>query len=482
MAKATTTHIAVIPSAGFSHLVPIIEFSKRLLHLHSDFHVTCIIPSLAGSSSSSSTSYLQTLPSNINPIFLPPVPHHNITDQDQDNNHPGLQVQRTVTLSLPFIREALKSLMSSSNHGLVALVADVFAMEVLEIGSELNILSYVYFPLSAMVLSVYFYIPKLEEIVSNSEFRDFQDPIKMPGCVPVHGRDLTDSVQDRSSLVYKQFLERSRRFSLADGVLVNSFTELETETIKALQEEMKEKKKPMIHPVGPVLHSGSGKDQNGSDCLSWLNNQRARSVLYVSFGSGGTLTQEQVNELALGLELSGEKFLWVVRSPSKVASAAYLDDNSNDENPLDFLPEGFLERTKEKGFVIPYWAPQIQILKHSSTGGFLSHCGWNSVLESIQEGVPLIAWPLFAEQRTNAVLLTDGLKVALRLKVNENGIVEREEIAKLVRSLMEGEEGKEIRRRMKDLSDASANALKEDGSSAKTLRHVALKWKNLSGT
>ncbi|KAI9078452.1 hypothetical protein K1719_039548 [Acacia pycnantha] len=476
---AKTTHIAVIPSPGFSHLVPIIEFSKRLVHLHPDFHVHCIIPSL-GSPSSSSISYLQTLPSNINPVFLPPVPHNNMGQEN--NNHPGLQIQRTVTLSLPHIREELESLTSSRNNNkLAALIVDVFAMEVLDIASELNILPYVYFPLSAMTLSVYFYMPKLDEIVS-CEFRDLQDPIEIPGCVPVHGRDLTESVQDRTSEVYKQFLGRSRRLGLADGVLVNSFTELEAQTIKALQEAAKEKKKkPRIYPVGPILHSGSGSDENGSGCLNWLNNQQPRSVLYVSFGSGGTLSQEQLNELAFGLELSRERFLWVVRPPSNNPSAAYLD-NSNEQNPLDFLPEGFLERTKEKGFVIPSWAPQIQILSHSSTGGFLSHCGWNSVLESVQKGVPLMAWPLFAEQRTNAVLLTDGLKAALRPKGDENGIVGREEIAKLVKSLMKGEEGKEIRKRMSVLRDASGNALKEeDGSSTETLLELALQWKNLGG-
>ncbi|KAI9078464.1 hypothetical protein K1719_039560 [Acacia pycnantha] len=470
---AETTHIAVIPSAGFSHIVPIVEFSKRLVHLHPDFHVHCIIPSL-GPLSSSSKSFLQTLPSNINPIFLPQVPN-NIP---HDNHRHGFQIQRTVTLSLPHIREALNSLMSSSNNiKLSALIVDVFAVEVLEFASELKVLTYVYFPLSAMLLSMYFYIPKLDKIVS-CEYRDLQDPIEMPGCVPVHGRDLTESVKDRSSQVYRQFLERTRRFGLADGILVNSFTELEAQTIKALQEEMKQNKKTtQIYPVGPILHSGSSSDENGSGCLNWLHNQPPKSVLYVSFGSGGTLSQEQINELAFGLELSGEKFLWAVRPPSNIPNAAYLD-TSNDQNPLDFLPQGFLERTKEKGFVIPSWAPQIQILSHSSTGGFLSHCGWNSTLESVQKGVPLITWPLFAEQRTNAVLLTDGLKVALRPKGNENGIVEREEIAKLVKSLMEGEKGKEIRKRMMVLKDASANAIKEHGSSIETLQQLALKWKN----
>jgi hydroquinone glucosyltransferase len=124
----------------------------------------------------------------------------------------------------------------------------------------------------------------------------------------------------------------------------------------------------------------SGDDANGLKCLTWLDKQQPCSVLYVSFGSGGTLSQEQILELALGLELSNHKFLWALRAPSSSAYSAYLSAG-NDVDPLQFLPSGFLERTKEKGMVVPSWAPQIQILNHSSVGGFLSHCGWNSTLE-----------------------------------------------------------------------------------------------------
>lgn len=97
--------------------------------------------------------------------------------------------------------------------------------------------------------------------------------------------------------------------------------------------------------------------KNESECLTWLNNQLPNSVLYVSFGSGGTLSQDQINELALGLELSGKKFLWVVRAPNESSSSSYLNSqqNHNDHDPLKFLPSRFIDRTKEQGFVVPYW-------------------------------------------------------------------------------------------------------------------------------
>ncbi|KAJ1388267.1 UDP-glycosyltransferase family, conserved site [Sesbania bispinosa] len=419
-------HIAVVPSPGFTHLVPILEFSKRLVHLHPQFHVTCIIPSV-GSPPASSKAYLQTLPSSITYIFLPPIS----LGQVPDATVLAAQIELSVFHSLPYIKEELKSLCSRTR--VVALVVDVFANQALDFAREFNLLSYIYLPQAAMVLSTYFYSSKLDEILS-SETRDPQEPIKIPGCVPVHYKDLPLPFQFRSGIGYKRFLERAKRFHSPDGVFVNSFLELEAGAIGDLQEEQI-RGKPKAYPVDPLSRA------------------------------------------AFGLEQSGQKFLWVVRAPSGVASATYLGGGGAGEDPLQFLPQGFLERTKKQGLVVPSWVPQIQVLGHSSTGGFLSHCGWNSVLESVVHGVPIIAWPLFAEQSLNAVMLTDGLKVALRPKVNGGGLAEREEIAKVVRGLMKGEEGIEIHKRMEHLKNAAANAIKEGGSSTRTLSEVAANWK-----
>ncbi|KAG5059772.1 hypothetical protein AAZX31_01G067400 [Glycine max] len=454
-------HVAVVPSPGFTHLVPILEFSKRLLHLHPEFHITCFIPSV-GSSPTSSKAYVQTLPPTITSIFLPPI----TLDHVSDPSVLALQIELSVNLSLPYIREELKSLCSRAK--VVALVVDVFANGALNFAKELNLLSYIYLPQSAMLLSLYFYSTKLDEILS-SESRELQKPIDIPGCVPIHNKDLPLPFHDLSGLGYKGFLERSKRFHVPDGVFMNTFLELESGAIRALEEHVKGK--PKLYPVGPIIQMESIGHENGVECLTWLDKQEPNSVLYVSFGSGGTLSQEQFNELAFGLELSGKKFLWVVRAPSGVVSAGYLCAETKD--PLEFLPHGFLERTKKQGLVVPSWAPQIQVLGHSATGGFLSHCGWNSVLESVVQGVPVITWPLFAEQSLNAAMIADDLKVALRPKVNESGLVEREEIAKVVRGLMGDKESLEIRKRMGLLKIAAANAIKEDGSSTKTLSEMA---------
>jgi hydroquinone glucosyltransferase len=185
-----------------------------------------------------------------------------------------------------------------------------------------------------------------------------------------------------------------------------------------------------------------------------LDKQKPNSVLFVCFGSGGTISQEQLNELSLGLEFSSVKFLWVLREPSISSYVGPYSVESDDDGAiLKFLPHGFLERTKEQGLVVPFWAPQTQILSHASTGGFLTHCGWNSTLESIVFGVPMITWPLFGEQRMNSNLLTEGLKVGLKVKFDDNGIADRNEIAKVIRALMLSEERIEIQQKIEELKD-----------------------------
>ncbi|XP_028785418.1 hydroquinone glucosyltransferase-like [Neltuma alba] len=465
-----TIHIAAISIPAFSHQASILQFSKRLVHLHPHLQVTCIFPTI-DSPPDPTIAILQTLPSSIHCIFLPPISKHDLVDpQHNSTPPPAVQIQLAVSRSLPSLCDALKSLRfgssspsPSSPPPLVALITDPFANEVLEIAKELDLLSFVYFPPSAMTLSLFLNLPRLDQETS-CEYRDLKDPIEIfPGCsIPINGLDLPEHLQDRSSLSYELILQRCKRFPLADGFLVNTFFEMEHRTVTALQN---------VFPIGPIVQAGSSTSENGSGCVEWLENQTPRSVLYVSFGSGGTLSGEQLNELALGLELSGQKFLWVVRKPSESANSAYLSDEKQDS--LQFLPSGFIERTKERGLVASSWAPQSEILRHSSTGGFLTHCGWNSILESIVCGVPMMTWPLFAEQKMNAVLLTEGLKVALRPKENERGIVEKEEIAEMVRRLMEGrEEGNGIRRRIEELKDAASSALKKDGSSTKALSQV----------
>lgn len=460
-------HIAILPSPGMGHLIPLVEFSKRLISQH-QFSVTLILPT-DGPISNAQKIFLNSLPSSMDYHLLPPV---NFDDLAQDVKI-ETRISLTVARSLPSLREYFKILVESRKT--VGLVVDLFGTDAFDVAIDMKVSPYIFFPSTAMALSLFLYLPKLDGMVS-CEYRDLPDPVRIPGCVPIHGKDLLDPVQDRKNEAYKWVLHHSKRYGMAEGIVANSFMELEGGAIKALQQD--EPGKPPVYPVGPLIQMDSGSKVDGSECLTWLDGQPRGSVLYISYGSGGTLSHEQLIELASGLEMSEQRFLWVVRCPNdKIANATYFNVQDS-TNPLDFLPKGFLEKTKGLGLVVPNWAPQAQILSHGSTGGFLTHCGWNSTLESVVHGVPLIAWPLYAEQKMNAFMLSEDIKVALRAKVNEeNGVVGRLEIAKVVKGLMEGEEGKGVRSRMRDLKDAAARVLSENGSSTKALADLATKMK-----
>jgi hydroquinone glucosyltransferase len=115
------------------------------------------------------------------------------------------------------------------------------------------------------------------------------------------------------------------------------------------------------------------------------------------------------------------------------------------EDPVAWLPEGFLDRTSLRGLVVASWAPQVRLLSHPATAVFVSHCGWNSTLESVASGVPMVAWPLHTKQRTNAAVLSESVSVALRPRTaRADGLVGCEEVATAVRELMEGEKGRAV--------------------------------------
>ena len=149
------------------------------------------------------------------------------------------------------------------------------------------------------------------------------------------------------------------------------------------------------------------------------------------------------------------------------------------DSPLSYLPEGFVERTRATGLAVTEWTPQVEVLNHRAVGGFLSHCGWNSTLETVAAGVPTLAWPLHAEQRMNAVMLSEQVGLALRLngKGKDGVLVPREEVAAAVTELMMGEKGAAARRRARELRDAAAEAWAPDGPSRKAFEAVAGKWK-----
>ncbi|XP_008776769.2 hydroquinone glucosyltransferase-like [Phoenix dactylifera] len=467
MAAGTRTpHVAILPSPGVGHLIPLAELAKRLV-FHRGFAATFI--TFSDFSSPAQDAFLNSLPPGLSSLSLPPV----LLDDLPTDARIETRLCHVVARSVPRLRDILATLKVTTP--LAAYVIDIFGGDTLCIAKELGVPHYMYCTTNFTVLSLLFYLPTLHRTTS-CEYRDLAEPVVLPGCAPIRGEDLVNPMQDRTNEAYTWALHIAGRSREAEGILVNSFVEMEPVASRILMEN--EPGKPPVWPVGPLIRAGSNDgEENRSECLEWLDRQPSGSVLFVSFGSGGTLSTEQLREVAFGLEMSGTQFLWVVRCPSDTeAYGAFFGDKGADD-PLNYLPEGFLERTKGSGLVVRFWAPQVEVLRNGSTGGFLTHCGWNSTLESVVHGVPMIAWPLYAEQRMNAVMLSESVKVAMRPEVGKDGVVRREEISRVVKELMEGEGGKAARDRMAELREAAARALTEEGSSYKSLSEVAGKWK-----
>ncbi|XP_065625234.1 UDP-glycosyltransferase 88A1 [Quercus suber] len=308
--------------------------------------------------------------------------------------------------------------------------------------------------------------------------------LNIPGLPPLlPSSDLAKLLVDRNDKAYECFLDGTISLVKSAGIIVNTFESLEPKAIQAVSNGLcvPDGPTPRVYYIGPLIatynvRSDHNEGEAMPECLTWLDSQTSQSVVFLCFGSLGLFSIEQLNEMALGLERSGQRFLWVVRNPpSKKHSLAVTVQPDPDLDSL--LPKGFLDRTKERGLVVKSWAPQLAVLNHDSVGGFVTHCGWNSVLEAVCAGVPMVAWPLYAEQRFNRVVLVEDVKIALSMEESEDGFVSATEVEKRVRELMDSESGNLIRERTVAMKDGAKAALSEGGSSHVALTKLVQSWK-----
>ncbi|XP_039818077.1 UDP-glycosyltransferase 92A1-like [Panicum virgatum] len=255
-------------------------------------------------------------------------------------------------------------------------------------------------------------------------------------------------------------------FAHTDALLVNTAENLEPRGLAMLRQLFN----VPIYPVGPLLRATppapaqSPGAKDGRAILAWLDKLPPGSVLYVLFGSQYTIGAPQMMELAAGLELSAHRFVWVIRPP------AGSDDVSVEFRP-EWLPEGFRERAEAggRGLVARCWAPQVEILAHAATGAFLTHCGWNSLQESLGSGVPLLGWPLSAEQFYNAKVLAEEMEVCVEVA---RAALSTEKLAAAVEAVLgDTAERAGMRRRAAELREVIAAARESmgEGSSLKVM-------------
>lgn len=286
----------------------------------------------------------------------------------------------------------------------------------------------------------------------------------IPPMEKIRLRDIPSFIRttDKDDIMLNFFIQELETLPKANAIIMNTFDSLEHHVLEALSSKL-----PPIYPIGPInsLVAESIQEQEVIDirsnlwneqpeCMEWLDSQQPKSVVYVNFGSITVMSPQHLVEFAWGLANSGKAFLWIVR-PDLV------------EGKTAMLPAEFVAETEGRG-MLGNWCNQEEVLKHPSVGGFLTHSGWNSTMESIVGGVAMISWPFFAEQQTNCRYCNTEWGNGLEIESD----VKREDVEKLVRELMDGEKGKHMRRNAKEWKRKAEEASKLGGTSFTNLDRV----------
>ncbi|KAL6994318.1 hypothetical protein U1Q18_012425 [Sarracenia purpurea var. burkii] len=458
-------HIVLFPFMSKGHTIPLLHLA-RLLRRHRDATVTIfttpanrpfISDSLADTAAAASIVDLP-FPQNIDGV--PPGVE---STEKLPSMSTVVNFATATKLMQPRFEQALQTLHQPS---ITCIISDMFLGWTLESASKFSIPRLVFNGFCNYSLSVSrdVIVNRLlsgpqsdEELFAVTSFpwinlsrNDFEEPFNVREPKGPHMDFIIDQVISTSK---------------SHGLIMNSFYKLERTFVDYWNRECESKVRcigplclaaaPPSPPLPPGVEVQSDAYQNPA-WLNWLDQKLAQgsSVLYVAFGTQAMISSQQLKEIAIGLEDSKVNFLWVLgKSESEFESA---------------LGDGFGERVKERGLMVREWVDQREILEHESVKGFLSHCGWNSVLESICAKVPILAWPLMAEQHLNARMVVEELGVGLRVETangSVRGFVKWESLEKTVRELMEGEMGKGVRKKVEELGEAAAKAVEVGGSS-----------------
>ncbi|XP_073110230.1 7-deoxyloganetin glucosyltransferase-like [Elaeis guineensis] len=455
-------HAVCIPYPAQGHITPMLKLAK-LLHYHG-FYITFVNTHfnhnrLLRSGAISSLDSLPDFRFESIPDGLPP------TDEDATQDIPSLCDSIAKNCLPPFGDLITKLNDPSSPTPMVScIVSDGVMSFTLDAAKELQIPEVLFWTTSACGMMGYLHYQHLTErgIFPLKDASDLTNgyldtPIDwISGMKNVRLRDLPTFLRtlDPKDIMFNYCNREAQRSSMGSAIILNTFDEFERFVLDAMASML-----PPIYTIGPLsllsrqITTGpltsiiSNLWKEDKTCLEWLQGREPGSVVYVNYGSITVMTNEQLIEFAWGLANSKHDFLWVIR-PDLVKGDTAM------------LPQEFLNETKERG-LLANWCPQEAVLSHPSIRVFLTHSGWNSMLESICGGVPVISWPFFAEQPTNCRYACTEWGIGMEIDNN----VKRGDVERLVRELMVGEKGKEMRRRAVEWKESAIRATQPGGSS-----------------
>ncbi|KAK1430434.1 hypothetical protein QVD17_13153 [Tagetes erecta] len=466
----TVAELVFIPAPAVGHIMAAIEMAKVLVKRDQRLKINVLLVN-PPHSVPALTTYFESLAKNT-------IERIRFVRLVQDQTPPKLDPKAPMMSYIHFINSHCKCVrnvvadMINNQTGsgrVVGFVVDISCTGMLDVANEFSLPTYVFFTSNAAFLGFKVYMERLCVDQSQDfviEMSNSGGEMVIPSFVnPVPMKVYPALYQVQDGLDFTLFTIGKMR--QAKGIMVNTFLELETHAFESFLGV----NFPPVYPVGPVLNLGGVAAQvDDTDVFSWLDAQPSSSVVLLCFGSMGSFDEVQVKEIARGLERSGHRFVWSLRrQPPLDQSYEMLPEDYVD--PRVILPDGFLEHTSGKGKVIG-WAPQVELLAHEAVGGFVSHCGWNSMLESVWFGVPTATLPIYCEQQMNAFEMVVELGLAVDLKMDykmnvfypEDNmvIVTAEEIERGIRRLMEDDE---VRAKVKEMSKLSRATVDEGGSS-----------------
>ncbi|XP_045828575.1 putative UDP-glucose flavonoid 3-O-glucosyltransferase 3 [Trifolium pratense] len=394
--------VVIIPSPGVGHLVSTLEFAKLLINRNNRLRITILVIKLPHTTETE--IYTKSLP-NSNSLNIINLPECSLPT----NSNLGSAMNAILEAQKQNVKQVVADLITEREDGvLAAFIFVMFCTNIIDVARELSVPAFVFFTSGVAFLGLNLHIHTLFE-------RDNIDSTQLIQLTELAIPSFANSVPTKSlpsSVLHKEyesfFMNYAKGIKNADGIIVNSFEELESYAIHSFFSHPGLAGLP-VYPVGPILNPEPTTKGvvDSDDIIQWLNDQPHSSVVFICFRSRGYMDEEQVNEIALAIENSGAHFVWSLRKPPPKGTMVEPSDYTLSDLG-SVLPVGFLDRMAKIGRVIG-WAPQAQILAHQATGGFVSHCGWNSILESIYFGVPVATWPLFADQQTNAFQLVGEL-------------------------------------------------------------------------
>ncbi|XP_021733458.1 UDP-glycosyltransferase 74G1-like [Chenopodium quinoa] len=445
-------HVLVLPYPSQGRINPMLQFSKRLAHkgikptLSPTFCFSKMMDTTA-----ISTHYGPTI--NVRPI----------SDGFDDGGFiqagsisaylDGLKTFGPKTLA------QLIEKLAEEGDPVKAIIYDGLFPWALDVARKFGLSGVLFFPESCSVSSVYYHVHC--GLIKVPLMGLSPTTVSIPGVPELQPSEAPSFVANGSHPEWLAWL--LRQFSdvdKVDWVLCSVFYDMEKEVVDWMT-----KMGWKIRTIGPTIPSYyiDKKIQDDKDysfqrfkpittlCKNWLDSNPKNSVVYMSFGSLAKLSEQQFKELACGIRNTHQSFLWVVRELEQAK-----------------LPKEFIDETSGQGLVVG-WTSQLEVLSHEAIGCFVTHCGFNSILEALSIGVPVVGVPQCFDQGTNAKFVEDVWRVGVRAKVDEKGVVKREVLEECIREVMEGEKKEEFRKNADKWNRLAKEAMSEGGTSYKNI-------------